>query len=245
VLKRHVYIGYDPAEHDAYKVAVESLRVHYFGAAELDVRPLDVLELQARGIYRRALARRDGRHWDPASGAFMSTLHANGRFYLPRLQRGGWALFCDGDVLFRGNVEDLFAHADERFALLCVQHPPQEGDGVKKGGHVQAAYARKNWSSVMLWNLDHPAHARLTDERLEYAPGRDLHRFSWLEDHEIGALPPEWNYLVGVSTPQLDPKLAHFTLGLPCIPGYEDVEFASEWRTVLSQIGSLAGREGA
>lgn len=245
MLKRHIYIGYDPVEHDAYKVAVQSLEARYEGEAKLEVRPLDVLELQARGLYKRALEYREGRPWDPASGAPMSTLHANARFYLPRLQRGGWALFCDGDVLFRGNAEELFAHADPAYALLCVQHGPQESEGVKKGGHVQAAYARKNWSSVMLWNLDHPAHARLTDERLENAPGRDLHRFSWLEDHEIGALPPEWNYLVGVSPLLADPKLAHFTLGLPSIPGYEHVEFAEEWRAAMSQVRLSLGAGAA
>lgn len=240
MLKRHIYIGYDPVEHDACRVAAASLRSRYTGSAKLDVHWLDGYALMSQGVYRRATAHRDGRLWDLASGAPMSTSHANARFYLPRLQRGGWALFCDGDVLFRGCVEEIFAHADQNYALLCVQHGPQEGDGVKKGGHVQARYARKNWSSVMLWNLDHPAHARLTDELLEHAPGRDLHRFSWLQDHEIGSLPPQWNYLIGVSPRLADPRLAHFTLGLPSVPGYKQSEFADEWRSALAQVNGLA-----
>ena len=46
-------------------------------------------------------------------------------------------------------------------------------------------------------------------------PGRDLHRFCWLEDDEIGELPPEWNHLVGIDpdTKAARPALLHYTLG--------------------------------
>ena len=62
------------------------------------------------------------------------------------------------------------------------------------------AYSRKNWSSVVLWNWAHPANRRLTLEMVNTLPGRDLHAFCWLDEWEIGELPVEWNYLVGVTT---------------------------------------------
>lgn len=239
MLKRHVYIGYDPAEHEACKVAAASLRERYSGGDDLRIHWLDGYALMSQGLYKRPTERRDGRLWDVRSAAPMSTSHANARFFLPRLQKGGWALFCDGDVLFRGDVAELFEAADPAYAIMCVQHGGQEGVGEKKGGHRQLPYARKNWSSVMLWNLDHPAHAALTDLLLDEAPGRDLHRFCWLADEFIGALPSEWNYLVGAAPRQDDPKLAHFTLGMPYIPGYENCHFAEEWRAAAARVGEL------
>jgi hypothetical protein len=85
----------------------------------------------------------------------------------------------------------------------------------KMDGQVQSYYQRKNWSSVILWNCDHPAHKRLTLELLNSAPGRDLHRFCWLKDEEIGSLAPRWNYLVDVEPRPSSPAIYHFTLGGP------------------------------
>ena len=60
-------------------------------------------------------------------------------------------------------------------------------------------------------------------------PGRDLHRFCWLKDDEIGELPPEWNYLVGITPMTVKPKLLHFTEGFPVFPGYEAGPWADVW----------------
>jgi hypothetical protein len=66
-------------------------------------------------------------------------------------------------------------------------------------------------------------------------PGRDLHAFKWLADEEIGELLPEWNYLIGhtVLPEGVDPKLVHFTEGIPSMPGYENAPYADEWRYEL------------
>lgn len=87
--------------------------------------------------------------------------------------------------------------------------------GTKMDGQVQTVYQRKNWSSVMLFNCDHPSNRRLSLQDVNERPGRDLHRFFWLHDSEIGVLPAEWNWLVGVQEKPAAPKLAHFTLGTP------------------------------
>lgn len=84
----------------------------------------------------------------------------------------------------------------------------------------------------MVFNVDHPSNAPLrNDTRLANTlPGRDLHRFCWLKDEEIGELDPAWNYLVGHSDKSIDPKVVHFTEGIPDMPGYENTEYADEWR---------------
>lgn len=121
----------------------------------------------------------------------------------------------DCDVVVMGDVAEAFAYADPRYALMCVKHGHEGSEGTKMGGHVQTAYSRKNWSSVVLWNCDHPAHNRLSVPMVNSWPGLLLHRFSWLKDEEIGALPKEWNWLVNVDDEPENPKIAHFTLGGP------------------------------
>jgi hypothetical protein len=100
-------------------------------------------------------------------------------------------------------------------------------------GQIQTRYARKNWSSVMVLNCDHPANQALTTDLVNSATGRYLHGFNWLCDDQIGALDPKWNWLVGHSDPAIDPAIVHFTDGTPDMVGYEDQPFADEWRNHL------------
>lgn len=158
--------------------------------------------------------------WDQVSEAFCSTEFAITRFLVPILAHSGWVLFCDCDIVFLDDPAKLFALADDRFAVMCVKHDMKVEHDRKMDGQVQVPYARKNWSSVMLVNCDHPANQRMTVSMIKEIPGRFLHRFCWLKDDEIGELPPEWNWLVGVQPKPEHPKIAHFTLGGPWIPGW-------------------------
>lgn len=222
-----IYLGWDPREAVAYAVAGQSLRRHT--SRPLDIRPIRLDWLRDRGWYRRPTEVRDGRLWDVISEAPMSTEHAIARFFVPHLQGcNGWALSADCDILARSDIAALFALADDRFALMVVQHAYVPAESVKMDGQVQTTYQRKNWSSVMLWNCAHPAHSALTLEVLNTWPGRDLHAFRWLSDDEIGALPATWNHLVGVVP---EAALVHFTLGTPDMPGYEHEPYADEWRS--------------
>ncbi len=142
---------------------------------------------------------------------------------------GGWALFVDGDVMFRGNVCRLFEQLDNSKAAYCVWHD-HKADGVKMDGQVQSSYGRKNWSSVIAFNLEHPANKALTLEVLNKTPGRDLHRLFWLADCDIGQLDQAWNYLVGYSDPELSATIAHFTNGTPDMDGYAEQKYSDEWR---------------
>lgn len=241
-----VYIGFDPREAPAFMVAKHSIlerpgRIKHVWGLVLDA-------FRRSGLYTRETTKRNGVLWDVISDAPMSTEFAISRFLVPVIQREGWALFTDSDVMARRSLDYLFDLCDHEKAVMCVQHGVLPELGKKMDGQVQLPYNRKNWSSVMLFNCSHPANKRLTLEMVNTLPGRDLHRFCWLEDSEIGALPLEWNFLVGHhSIDDLDapPAIVHFTDGYPLMAGYEDCEFAEEWREQLlsAAVGARGGIE--
>jgi hypothetical protein len=138
-------------------------------------------------------------------------------------------LAVDCDVVFMHNPFELMIEADDSKAVMVVKHIPFKASGTKMDGQVQTYYERKNWSSVVMWNCDHPANRRLNLTTLNQWPGRDLHAFKWLADSEIGTLPREANWLVGVQPKPIRPIIAHFTLGTPDMPGHERDEYAEIW----------------
>ena len=234
-----VFIGWDPAQMPAWCVAERSLKSR--ASVRVEAERLALSPLVREGLYTRPTRYPSGAepgYWDVISDAPMSTGHAISRFFVPLLcGYEGWALFTDGDVLFRRDVAELFALADERCAVMVVQHPPYDpGSALKMEGAIQTRYQRKNWSSVMLWNCGHPSNRHGLEPLLNAVPGRDLHRFAWLVDGEIGALPPEWNVLVGHSEVD-EPAIAHFTDGVPDMPGYEHCPYADEWHATAKACG--------
>jgi hypothetical protein len=229
-----IFVGFDPREMRASVVAEWSMRVR----AQKPITLARIGRLSLLRAYRRPTQEIDGRLWDEISRAPMSTDHAIARFFVPYLcDYQGWALFTDGDVFARRDVADLFALADPRYAVMVVPHPDVAEAGVKKGGgHMQLAYPRKLWSSVILWNCGHEANTRLTLDVLNAWTGLELHGFTWLQDSEIGALPPEWNYCVGVNPRQADPAICHYTLGTPDTTGYIG-HFEDEWIAIARAAG--------
>lgn len=231
-----IYIGFDRREADAFAVARESCKRNC--NIPIPIYGLVLDDMINRGWYRRPMEMRPSAAdrpvmWDVISDAPQSTEHANARFLVPLLARHGWALFCDGDMLFRGNVAKVFEELSPHNAAYCVKHRHEPPPGTKMDGQIQTRYARKNWSSFIIFNCDHPANKRLTLEMVNTLPGRDLHRLCWLDDAEIGELGPEWNWLVGHSDPTVDPMVVHFTDGVPSMVGYENVPYADEWRSWL------------
>ncbi len=226
-MNRTVFVGWDPREADAFKVAVHSIQRRL--TQPIHVHALQLDALTAAGLYRRPIRRVAGVMWDTLSEAPMATEHANARFLVPHLARTGWAAFMDGDILVKADLAELFDGLDPAKAVYCVQHDHRPTPGVKMDNQIQTQYGRKNWSSVMVFNCDHPSNGGLTLDLINTAPGRDLHRFCWLQDSEIGALDPAWNYLVGHSDPAITPKIVHFTEGVPNMAGYSRVQYADEW----------------
>jgi hypothetical protein len=120
-----------------------------------------------------------------------------------------------------------------------VQHAYTPRQRVKMDGRPQAAYPRKNWSSLMLFDAAHPALRALTPGVVNTAAPAFLHRFGWIDDALIGALPAEWNFLVGeYPPPDRPPAAIHYTNGGPWFPDCADVDYADLW---LAEQARLAG----
>lgn len=227
---KSVWIGYDSRRRHPFEVTLSSVTRNVRGT---QVNAVVLERLCRNGEYRRPMEMIDGVLWDLISQAPMSTEFAISRFLVPHLAKTGWALFMDGDMLVRHNLSEAFEQADPTKAVMCVKHNYVPTDGTKMDGQAQTNYACKNWSSFMLFNCDHPANRALTLDLINTARGRDLHQFCWLSENDIGELGPEWNWLVGHSSPDIDPKVVHFTEGTPDMPGYEHVPYADEWREEL------------
>lgn len=233
-----VWIGFDPREAAAFAVARESIKRRL--SLHIPVHGLVLSDLRRRGLYTRPTETRvnsDGHRqlWDSISDAPMATEFAISRFLVPHLARSGLALFMDCDMLVRANLMELFRQIDSAYAVSCVKHDHRPAEGLKMDGQAQTSYGRKNWSSVMVFNCDHPANQELTVDLVNSARGRELHQFCWLNDDRIGEFGPEWNWLAGYSSPNIDPKIVHHTEGSPCMAGYEDAPFADEWRAELAR----------
>jgi hypothetical protein len=231
---RSLYIGFDPREAAAFAVARESAKRHL--PRHYPVRGLILDEMRAQGLYTRPTTRSNGRLFDEISEHPMATEFAISRFLTPILAGEGLAMFTDCDVMFRANLVPIFDHAaaHPEIAVHCVKHKHEPKEGVKMDNQVQSRYSRKNWSSVMIFNCEHKSNRKLTVDLINEVPGRDLHAFCWLKDHEIGPLPPECNYLVGHTVCDESPDIVHFTDGIPTMPGYEGVEFADEFRAIMN-----------
>jgi len=223
-----VFIGWDPREDEVADVARYSIERHA-PADDVRIEYIKMDEMREKGLYDRPMEKRDGHLWDVISEAPMSTEFAITRFLTPLLAKTDWAVFCDCDFLWRADITELLDLADPAYAVMCVKHKHNPSEDVKMDNQVQLRYQRKNWSSMMLWNKNHPANKKLTVELINTVPGRDLHRFCWLEDHEIGELPTAWNWLEGTSDPSIDPKVVHYTRGGPWFANWQDVAHADLW----------------
>lgn len=210
----NVYIGYDPKESVAFYTLAHSI----LRRASVPVSIAPLMRSQLRGTYTRE------------RGPTESTEFSMTRFLVPWLSGyEGWSLFLDCDMLCRVDIAALAAEAQRQpdKAVLVCQHDYVPHTERKFLGQVQTKYARKNWSSLMLFNN---ARCRaLTPDYVNTATGLDLHRYAWLDDASIGALPLEWNWLVGEYPHRDDARIVHFTLGGPYFDDYRECDYAAEW----------------
>ena len=225
---RKVFVGYTSYQDIVYQVAKHSIERHSRG---VKCYPIVQQALRDLGIYYRS---------KDLNG---STEFSITRFLTPWLAGyRGWVLFCDNDILCLEDIHKLFDLADDRYAVMCAKHDYTPKGDTKLDGQKQTIYPRKNWSSVMLWNCNHPKNKFITPELVNEVAPLYLHRFMWLEDDEIGDITHEWNWLVDWYKEPADgkPKMLHFTEGGPYFKNYQDVEFKDLW---LEEFKLYAGRE--
>lgn len=209
-----IFIGYDPREAVAFNVLCHSIQTR--SSLPVSIAPLMLSQL--RGVLARE------RH------PLQSTDFSFSRFLTPHLSDyAAWSIFLDCDMLMLDDVAALWALRDERYSVMVVKHDHRPREATKFLGQPQTAYAKKNWSSVMLFNN---ARCRaLSADYVSRASGLELHQFKWLQsDGLIGALPARWNHLVGYDPPSRDVSLVHYTLGGPYFADYAECEYAAEWR---------------
>lgn len=228
-----VYVGYDTNEALAFKVAQRSIRAYN---PTVPIQRLILQDLTHKELYWRPTEKTThGSLWDSISGAPMSTEFAISRFLVPILQNDGFAVFIDCDVVVNCDIEEILDCVDSRYAVSVVKHDYHSSNKAKMGGLPNNNYPRKNWSSVMVFNCEHPANRRLRLSHVNTLYGRDLHRFCWLKDEEIGELPPAWNWLVNEQPQPGDWKIAHFTLGGPWIPRWTPAPHDDIWLEAVKE----------
>lgn len=236
-----VFIGYDPREEVAFDVCRFSLLRH--ASTPLKVTALRQDDMREQGLYSRVAITRDGQRVDMLDGKPFSTEFSFTRFLVPALcDYEGWALFVDCDFLFRADVAELLPLIDpSKAALVCKQvHEPDAT--TKMDGQAQTRYRRKNWSSFMLLNCEHPDMRLLSPAIVNTKPGWFLHGFEWLDSRDIGEIPPQWNFIDGVT--EGDPKAIHYTAGGPWFPAYTECAWAKEWRAEY-HLAYLKAKEAA
>lgn len=219
-----IFCGYDAREAAAYHVFCQSV-------IDRATAPVSFAPLVGLGAFE---GQRDG------SNAFTYS-----RFLVPYLcDFKGWALFADGDMVVTRDIQELFAHKDESKAVLVVPHDYKTRHRRKYIGSEMECpnvdYPRKNWSSVVLWNCAHPSNAVLTRDYIAGASSSHLHRFEWLKEIDIGALPSDWNHLVDEDPPST-PLLAHYTLGVPGLRYYADCRASWHWHQALLKALECGG----
>jgi lipopolysaccharide biosynthesis glycosyltransferase len=216
-----IFVGFDPREAVAFHTFSHSVLEH----ASV---PVAITPLVLRSLPGYEEMHRDG------SNTFIYS-----RFLTPMLCGfEAWALFADGDMVCRADIAELWAMRDPGKAVQVVQHDYQTKACTKYLGNKNQNYPRKNWSSVVLWNCAHPKNRVLTPAFVMQQGGAFLHRFSWLDDAEIGALPAEWNWLTTEYDDNPDAKLLHYTLGTPCFEDYWQAPMAGEWHAAHARSQS-------
>jgi lipopolysaccharide biosynthesis glycosyltransferase len=208
----NLFVGFDPREAVAYHVFCNSIIQNT--SVPVQITPLVLSQLQEFNETH-----------DDRSNDFVYS-----RFLTPYLSDfKGWTIFADGDMICQGDLKELIDMADPSKAVMVVKHDYQTKATQKYLGNINENYPRKNWSSVILWNCDHPKHKILTPDFVSKQTGKFLHRFSWLDDQDIGELPLEWNWLANEYRVNREAKLIHFTLGTPCFKDYKNSDMADIW----------------
>jgi hypothetical protein len=180
-----VFIGYDPRQPISFTVLAQSILSRATKPVAIVPLVIEQLDFDRQGL----------------------TPFTFSRFLVPHLcGYSGWALFLDADILVRGDITELFALADDQYAVMVSRNP-----------------IKFEWASVMLFNCD--KCRILTREFVSVANG--LHQIIWTK--AIGDLPGDWNHLVGYDAPNPDAKLVHYTQGVPAFEETRDCEHAEEW----------------
>ena len=209
----NIFVGFDQKEAIAYHTFVQSL-------IENSTIPLSITPLAENNLDHYTEKHTDGTNQFTYS-----------RFLVPYLMNfKGWAIFADGDMVCLSDIKILKSYFDTKKAVTVVKHNYKTKHKKKYFGQKNDDYPRKNWSSMIIWNCEHPKNKILTPDFISESEGSFLHRFKWLEDSEIGELPKKWNWLAIEYDEKKDLDLIHYTLGTPCFKEYANKSLSKYWK---------------
>lgn len=191
------FVGYDPRQPVAYNVLQHSIHRHAKGRVTVEPLMLDKLPIKRRGL----------------------TEFTYTRYLVPYLcGYEGAAVFMDADIVVTGDIAELFAQADPRYAVQVMQEQP-----------------RFEWPSVMLFN--NSLCDALTPQWIDSAESKPAE----LDWGEVGTLPPRWNHLVGTADPAIAANLYHYTQGLPCWEETRGRPEDDHWFEAYQQMNHTVG----
>jgi lipopolysaccharide biosynthesis glycosyltransferase len=207
-----IFIGYDPREATVFHVCANSI-------IRNSSSPVSIIPV-ALNLFKDY----NETHTDGSNHFIYS------RFLVPYLMHWtGHGIFIDGDMIVRSDITELWDLRSHHYDVQVVKHDYKTKMPVKYLGAKNEDYPRKNWSSVILWNCNSFPNRILTPEYIMKATGKELHRFTWLDDNRIGELPKEWNWLPDEYGANPDAKLLHYTLGAPSFHEFANTPMADEW----------------
>lgn len=217
-----LFAGYDPRESVGFHVFCDSVLEHASA-------PVSIVALDSKGL-------------PVGTNAFTFS-----RFLVPYLCGfEGHAIFMDGsDMLMRGDIAELDALFDDRYAVQVVKHPNYQTRHPRKyvGTTMETVnrdYAKKNHASVCIFNCGHPYWAQLNPQTLQRMAGLSMLQFGGLRPEEIGSLPDEWNRLVDEGHPVEGARVLHWTAGIPAWPAYANAPGADLWRAARDRMMETA-----
>ena len=227
----NLYVGFDPREAAVYHTFCQSVIDNASGP----VRFIPLHKPMLNGFD----GQKDG------SNAFIYS-----RFLVPNLQGyKGWAIYADGDMVCNADIYELWALRDPEYAVQVVKHDYETSSHRKYIGTPMESdnedYPKKNWSSLILWNCSHWGNKYLSVENVDESTGAFLHRFEWLTEDMVGALPHDWNWLEFEYPRNDEAKLVHHTLGSPGFTYYQDTPSAKEWNLHLLNMLNMEGERQA
>ena len=215
----NIFVGFDQKESVAYHAFVQSL-------VENSSIPLSITPLADNNLNMYKEKHSDG-----------TNKFTYSRFLIPYLMNyEGWAIFVDGDMICLSDIKKLWNLSDNRYAVQVVKHNYKTKFNTKYFGQKNEDYPRKNWSSVILWNCGHKKNKVLNPKFIGNKDGAYLHRFSWLEDEDVGDLDKTWNWLAIEYNNIKNANLIHYTLGTPCFKEYSESSMSNYWYKYFSSM---------
>jgi len=238
---RHIFIGWDNREAIGSIVCKFTIMTNS-SEPKLSIQYVNQKQLRNEKLYyRKSFTNANGQYFDSIDNKPFSTEFSFTRFLVPEICRhqhlDGWALFLDGDIVVNEDINKLFDLADDRYAVMCVKFNwlPEKTDRHKMDGMIQTRYNKKLWSSMMLFNLNHPSVKKLDHIAVNQSTGSYLHKFQWVKDKDIGPLPEDWNFVPGVTSGS-QPKAIHYTKGGPWFEEYRECDYAETWIDYLTMV---------